>query len=73
MKSIINQFIRLILFIFITNTNFLQAHDTFNGGCKNHCQGSVKLNTIEKDSNNNDKNQINDNYSCLSKSLCRGW
>ena len=36
-------------------------------------EGSVKLNTIEKDSNNNDKNQINDNYSCLSKSLCRGW
>ena len=23
------------------NTHFLQAHDLFNGGCKNHCKKSV--------------------------------
>ena len=39
---------KLILFIFLANTHFLQAHDSFNGGCKNHCKDSFKPLTIEK-------------------------
>ncbi len=64
---------KLILFIFLANTHFLQAHDSFNGGCKNHCKDSSKPLTIEKNLNNiTNKNQIEDNNSCLNKSLCRG-
>ncbi len=68
-----NQVFNLIFFILITNTHFLQAHDSFNGGCRNHCKDSVKPLTIEKILNNiSNKNQIDDNNSCLNKSLCRG-
>ena len=67
------QAFNLIFFILITNTHFLQAHDSFNGGCRNHCKDSFKPLTIEKFLNNiSNKNQIDDNNSCLNKSLCRG-
>lgn len=67
------QAFNLIFFILITNTHFLQAHDSFNGGCRNHCKDSVKQLNIEKILNNiSNKNQIDDNNSCLNKSLCRG-
>ena len=67
------QAFNLIFFILITNTHFLQAHDSFNGGCRNHCKDSVKQLNIEKILNNiTNKNQIDDNNSCLNKSLCRG-
>ena len=73
MKSTIKQTFKLILFIFLTNTHFLQAHDLFNGGCKNHCKESVKPLIMNKELTNiGNKNQIEDNDSCLSKSLCRG-
>ena len=73
MSSKIKQVINLIFFILITNTHFLQAHNSFNGGCKNHCKESVTPITKVKELDNiNDKNQIEDNYSCLTKSLCRG-
>ena len=73
MKLKIKHLIHLLFFILITNTNFSQAHNFLNGGCKNHCKEPVKTSTIEKKLNNNFlKNQIEDNDSCLSKSLCRG-
>ena len=69
MKSKIGQIINIFFFILITNSQFLKAHDSFNGGCKNHCHESDKANILEK---NYDKNQNEDEYSCLNKSLCRG-
>ena len=73
MKSKIKQTFKLILFIFLTNTHFLEAHDSFNGGCKNHCKESVKPLIMNKELNNiNNKDQIEDNDSCFSKSLCGG-
>ena len=73
MKLKIKQIFNLIFFILITNTYFLQAHDSFNGGCKNHCKESVNpLNMEKKLIDISNKNQIEDNDSCLSKSLCRG-
>ena len=73
MKTKIKNLFYLIFCLFITNTYFSEAHDSFNGGCKKHCEGSVKVNTMENFLENvNDKNPIQDNYSCLSKSLCRG-
>ena len=63
----------LLFFILLTNTHFLQAHNSFNGGCKNDCKDAINTLTIEKKLNNiGNKNQIEGNDSCLSKSLCRG-
>ena len=73
MKTKIRQAINLIFFILITNTQFLQAHNSLNGGCNNHCEKLFLQNNLEKKLENiNYKNQIEDNYSCLTKSLCRG-
>ena len=73
MKSKIKQAMNLIFLFLITNTQFLQAHNSLNGGCKNHCKESVTPITKVKELDNiNVKNQIEDNYSCLTKSLCRG-
>ena len=73
MNSIINQTLNLIFFISLTITYSLKAHDSFNGGCDHHCEKSDKSFIREKTSkNNNFKKQIEENYSCLKKSLCRG-
>ena len=60
MKSKIKQTFKLILFIFLTNTHFLQAHDLFNGGCKNHCKESVKPLIINKELNNSSYKNLNE-------------
>ena len=74
MKSKIRQAINLIFFILMSNTQFSQAHNSLNGGCKNHCEESFLQNNFEKKIENiYNKKQIEDNYSCLNKSLCRGW
>ena len=73
MKSKIKQTFKLILFILLTNTYFLKSHDSFNGGCENHCKKSEKPLIMNKELNNIiNKDQSKDNNSCLSKSLCRG-
>ena len=73
MKLKIRQAIKLMFFILITNTQFSQAHNSLNGGCNNHCKESVTSITKVKELDNiNVKNQIEDNYSCVTKSLCRG-
>ena len=48
MKSKIKQTFKLILIIFLTNTHFLQSHDSFNGGSENHCKDPVKPISMEK-------------------------
>ena len=72
MKSKIRQTINFFIFILISNTQFLKAHNSLNGGCTNHCEESFLQKTLENKLENNNENQIKDNYSCLNKSLCRG-
>ncbi len=73
MKSKIRKTIKLFFFILITNIQFSQAHNSLNGGCKAHCEESLIPIIIENNLKNiSDKNQIENNDSCLSKSLCRG-
>ena len=72
MKSKIRKLIYPCFFILITNTQFSQAHNSLNGGCKNHCEESSLRNNLEKNFENINNNKIEDNYSCLNKSLCRG-
>ena len=70
MKSKTRHAIYLFFFILITSTQFSRAHNSFNGGCKNHCKKSVSSTNSAKELDN--INQFEDNYSCLNKSLCRG-
>ena len=73
MKSKIKQLMNLIFLLLLTNTQFSQAHNSLNGGCKNHCKESViPITKVKELDNINVKNQIENNYSCLTKSLCRG-
>ena len=73
MKLKIKQAMNLIFLLLITNIKFSHAHNSLNGGCKNHCKESVTPITKVKELDNiNVKNKIEDNYSCLTKSLCRG-
>ena len=73
MKPNTRQIFNLFFFILIANTQFLQAHNYLNGGCKNHCKETFKTTNFEKKLNYlNNQNQIKDNNSCLNKSLCRG-
>ena len=72
MQSKVNKFFNLILFIILTNTFHLKAHDSFNGGCKDHCKKSITSSSKENNLFNKNKKQIEDNFSCLNKSLCRG-
>ena len=78
-NSYFYQFFKLISLLLLTNISSLNAHNLFNGGCKEHCGQKVKaINNEEKLSNekklNNKNDQINIEYknSCLNKSLCRG-
>ena len=72
-KSNFYQIYKLIFLLLLTSISNLYAHNLFNGGCKNHCKESVKPLIINKELNKSSyKNQIEDNDSCLSKSLCRG-
>ena len=74
MKYKIKQNFNLIWFILLTNTYLLSACNSFNGGCKNHCKESFRPLIMNKELNNIiNKNQVEDNNSCLIKSLCRGW
>ena len=76
MKSEIRRIINLFFFILLTNTQFSKAHNLLNGGCGYHCEDSFLQKKfeekIEEKIEDINKNQIEDNYSCLTKSLCRG-
>ena len=73
MKLKLNQFLKLMFFISLTNISSLYSHNLFNGGCKDHCEAKIKEITKEKNFlNSNYHNLIDSNDSCLNKSLCRG-
>ena len=73
MTLMTKQIFNFIFFVFIINTYSLKAHDSYNGGCGHHCKKSNKSIVNEKIKNdNNVKEKFEDNYSCLTKSLCRG-
>ena len=65
-------FNKLFLLVFLTNISNIHAHNFINGGCKNHCEVTVKE-IINKNKLRNDiDEEIDRNNSCLNKSLCRG-
>ena len=55
------------------NISNLDAHNLFNGGCKEHCGQKVKvINNENKIKNADDQINVERQNSCLNKSLCRG-
>ena len=67
-------FISIIIVFFSFEILKIKAHNTINGGCKDHCS-----NIINKKSNNRkikvfkkNKKLIREENSCLNNSLCRG-
>ena len=73
LKTNIYQLFKLIFLIYLANNSYLFAHNFFNGGCGNHCESKVKkIINKNKLKNINYQNQLDNDNSCLNKSLCRG-
>ena len=73
MKSYFYLFYKIIFLLVLTNISYLNAHNLFNGGCKEHCGQKVKvINNKNKLKNIDDQINIDSKNSCLNKSLCRG-
>ena len=72
-KSNFYQFYRIIFLLLLTNISNLYAHNLINGGCKTHCEKKGNAISNEKKLNNvNYQIDIENENSCLNKSLCRG-
>ena len=73
MKSYFYQIYKIIFILVLTNIPNLYAHNLFNGGCKTHCERKGNAISNENKLNNvNDQIDIDNENSCLNKSLCRG-
>ena len=73
MKSYFYQIFKIIFLLLLTNISNLHAHNLINGGCKGHCGEKVKsINDENKLNNVNYQIDIENENSCLNKSLCRG-
>jgi len=72
-KSYLHQIYKIIFLLFLINASNLYAHNLINGGCKGHCRQKVEsINNENKLNNVNDQIDIENENSCLNKSLCRG-
>ena len=67
-------FINLLVLFFSFEILEIKAHNTINGGCKDHCSTYLdksghenKIKILKKD-----KNLIIEGNSCVNNSLCRG-
>ena len=73
MKSYFYQIYKIIFLLLLTNFSNLYAHNLFNGGCKTHCEEKANaINNVNKLNSVNDQIDIENDNSCLNKSLCRG-
>ena len=72
-RSYLYQIYKIIFVLLLTNFTNLYAHNSFNGGCKEHCGQKVKvISNKNKLKNIDDQINIESKNSCLNKSLCRG-
>jgi len=73
MKSYFYQIYKIIFLLLLTNISNLYAHNSINGGCKEHCGLKVKvISNKNKLKNIDDQINFERKNSCLNKSLCRG-
>ena len=72
-KSYFYQIYKIIFLLLLTNISNLYAHNSINGGCKEHYGHKVKvISNKNKLKNIDDQINIESKNSCLNKSLCRG-
>ena len=73
MKSYFYKISKIIFILLLTNISNLNAHNLFNGGCKEHCgQKAQVINNKNTLKIIDDQINIENKNSCLNKSLCRG-
>ena len=73
MKTYFCQVYKIIFIFLLLDISNLYAHNSLNGGCKEHCKQKVKvINNKNKLKNIEDRIYIESKNSCLNKSLCRG-
>ena len=73
MKSYFYQIYKIVFLLLLMNISNLYAHNSFNGGCNEHCGQKVKVISNKSNSKNiDDRINIESKNSCLNKSLCRG-
>ena len=67
------QVFKLIFLLYLTYIPSLYPHNLVNGGCQGHCDSKVKaIFNGNKINDFYDQKEIDNNNSCLNKSLCRG-
>ena len=72
-KSYFYPIYKIIFLLLLMNISNLDAHNLFNGGCKEHCGQKVKvINNKDRLKSADDQINIERQNSCLNKSLCRG-
>ena len=73
MRSYFCQIYKIIFLLLLANISNLNAHNLFNGGCREHCEQKVRnISNKNKLKNIDDQINIESKNSCLNKSLCRG-
>ena len=74
MRPKLKIFINLLILFFSFEILEIKAHNSINGGCKEHCSTFFKKRGNENKIKNfkKDKKLINEQNSCVNNSLCRG-
>ena len=68
MKFNLKIFISIIILFFSFEILEIKAHNTINGGCRDHCSTFIN----RKSNESKIKKLIRDHNSCVNNSLCRG-
>ena len=74
MRLILKMFLNLFILFLSFEILEIKAHNTINGGCRDHCYDF--LNKIDNENKikifKKDKKLIKEQNSCVNNSLCRG-
>ena len=74
MRLILKIFLNIFILFFSFEILEIKAHNTINGGCKDHCSILFKIRGNENKIKifKKDKKLIKEQNSCVNNSLCRG-
>ena len=67
-------FISILIVFFSFESLEIKAHNTYNGGCKDHCFNIINIKPNEGNIKvfKNKRKLTRENNSCVNNSLCRG-
>ena len=74
MRLILKIFFNIFILFFSFEILEIKAHNTINGGCKDHCSILFKIRSNENKIKiyKKDKKLIKEQNSCVNNSFCRG-